>query len=275
MKKVAIIIILCIIIILVIVFMLGKINMVIKYDKEVKELFSISKDISEKSFNLKQISDLPQPVQRYFRHVLKEGQPYVSYVRLTHDGQFKTDLDKDWIDIEGEQYFTTEKPGFIWIGKTSMFTARDMYLRNSGKITVTLFSLFNVVNGKGNKYDQGEILRWLGESVWFPTNLLPNEHLSWTSIDSKTAELSFNYNDLSLSYIVSFNDKGEITQLETKRYMGEDSLESWVGKLSDYKEINGMIIPTKIEAVWRLDTGDHSYAKFSIKKIEYNIPERY
>ncbi len=279
MKKMTIFIILSLIVIPTIIFIIGKINCSIQFKREVTELFSQSKNISDlsvkadKTFSYEQISGLPEPVQRYFKHVLKEGQPYISYVRLTHDGQFKTGLEKDWVDIEGEQYFTTEKPGFIWKGKTSLFTVRDMYISDKGRIIVSLFSLFKVVNGEGAKYDQGELLRWLGESVWFPTNLLPNEYLKWSHIDSLSAGLTFNYNDLSLFYRVSFNEKDEITQLETKRYMGEDNLETWIGKVSDYKMINGIIIPTKIEAVWSLKSGDFSYARFNVKKIEYNKAE--
>ena len=104
----------------------GRINLSIQFNKEVKKLFSQSKNISHTTFQYKQLIGLPEPVQRYFKHLLKEGQPYISSARITHDGQFKTGLDKDWININGEQYATTEKPGFIWKGTTSMFIARDM-----------------------------------------------------------------------------------------------------------------------------------------------------
>ncbi len=80
-------------------------------------------------------------------------------------GQFKTGIDKSWIKIKGEQYATTEKPGFIWKGTTSMFTARDMYIDKKGRLIVSIFSLINVVKCQGEQYDQGELLRWLGESV--------------------------------------------------------------------------------------------------------------
>jgi hypothetical protein len=267
------IIVLSIIAIIIITLIVGNIYLSFQFNMEVKELFSSSNDISNRRFSYDQLSELPEPVQRYFKNVLKEGQPYISYVRLKHDGYFKTNLKKDWVEIEGEQYFTTEKPGFIWKGKTTLFTARDMYMSGKGRIIVTLFSLINIVNGEGIKYDQGELLRWLGESVWFPTNLLPSEYLKWSPIDSISAGLSLNYNDLSLFYKVSFNEKGEITQLETKRYMGEENLETWVGKLNNYKEMKGIKIPTKIEGIWRLKTGDFSYAKFKVTKIEYNKPK--
>jgi len=244
-----------------------------RFKKEVSKLFSQSEDISNKTFNSEELEELPEPVQRYFRHVLKNGQPYISYVRLQHDGQFKTDPAKDWITIKGEQYFTTENPGFIWLGRTSMFTAKDAYIAGKGQLTVSLLSLVDIVKSRGKKIDQGELLRWLGESVWFPTNLLPNKNLQWSPIDSSNAKLTFKYNDLEVYYIVSFNDKNEIVQLKTERYMNE-KLETWIGKLKNYKEINGIIIPTSIEAIWKLETKDYSYARFNIKEIEYEKPAR-
>ena len=259
-----------------ITFLAGKINLSTKFNKQVKELFSQSKNISNQKFSYQQLAGLPEPVQRYFKHVLKVGQPYISYVRLQHDGQFKTDLKKDWVRIEGEQYFTTEKPGFIWKGTTSMFVARDMYLSDEGRLIATILSTVNVVDIHGKQqYNESELLRWLSESVWFPTNLLPSEKLQWTAIDSSSAKLIFNYNGLSLFYIINFNDTGEIVQMETKRYMDEQRLETWIIKPDNYQEKNGVIIPTMAEVFWRLKEGDFSYAKFNVTTIEYDIQERF
>jgi hypothetical protein len=253
----------------------GKINLSVRFNKQVEVLFSQSNSSSGKSFKHEQIIGLPEPVQRYFKHVLKEGQPFISSVRFSHNGQFKPGLAKDWVNIKGEQYVTTEKPGFIWKGTTSMFTARDMYIADKGRLIVSIFSIIDIVDGKGEKYDQGELIRWLGESVLYPTNLLPGERLQWSAINSQSAKLTFNYGALSLFYLVTFNDAGEITQLETKRYMDEKYLETWIIKLAEYKEINGVVVPTSTEVLWRLEKGDFIYAKFMIKRIEYNKPERY
>jgi hypothetical protein len=131
------------------------------------------------------------------------------------------------------------------------------------------------VDAKGEQYNQGELLRWLSESVWFPTNLLPSENLMWAAIDNSSAKLTFSYNGLSLFYIVTFNDKGEIVQMETKRYMGEKRLETWIIKPDKYEEINGILIPTKAEVFWRLKERDFSYARFRVQKIEYEKPEKF
>ena len=263
-----------IIILLLLGFFIAKINSNIKFSKQVKALFSQSKNISGQKFNYSQLDHLPEPVQRYFKYVLKEDQPYISYVRMTHSGQFKTGLGKNWINIQGEQYATTEKPGYIWKGTTSMFIAQDMYIKDEGRLIVSLFSLINIVDGKGEQYDQGELIRWLGESVLYPTNLLPSERLKWFPIDSQTAKLIFNYKGLSLFFIITFNEIGEVTQMETKRYMDKKNLETWIIKLAVYREINNIITPTAFEVLWRLPKADFSYAKFSLKKLEYNIAQK-
>lgn len=253
----------------------GKINLSAKFSSEVKQLFAHSENISDRLFHKSQLEGLPEPVQRYFNRVLKKGQPYISYAGIKHRGQFKTGPDKGWTNIRGEQYATTTKPGFIWKGTTSLFVARDLYIADKGRLIVTLLYIFRVADGKGAKYNEGELLRWLGESVLYPTNLLPAERLQWSPIDENTARLTFRYREHALSFKITFNDSAEITEMETKRYMGERGLETWVIKISRYREMNNVRIPTLFEAIWRLEKGDFSYAKFKITEVLYNRPERF
>jgi hypothetical protein len=254
------------------VFVIGRLNLSARFKKSVTYLFSIAKPILGKSFTYDQLKGLPAPVQRYFSYALKKGQPYISYISLLHTGQFKTSLNSKWTNITGEQYFTVEKPGFIWKGVTKAFTARDMYIAGKGRLIVSLISLYNIVDAEGANSNQGELLRWLAENVWFPTSLLPSDQLEWRPIDDNTAKLMYSYNDMSLYYIVTFNVTGEITQMETKRYMG-DKLETWIGKMGGYQKRNGIMVPTNIEAIWRLEKGEHCYAKFKVTKISYDQPK--
>nr|WKN34606.1 hypothetical protein K4G66_19730 [Tunicatimonas sp. TK19036] len=245
------------------------------YSQEVRQLFSLANDVSDNIFHYQQLEGLPQPVQRYFRHVLPDQYSYISTVRLTHEGQFKTGPKKAWSNIKGEQFFTAAPPGFVWKGRTALFSAVDKYVVGRGSLSVTLASLIGVVHVEGASVDQGELLRWLGESVWFPTNLLPNERLSWLPIDENTAKLSYNYSNQSLYYVVAFNELGEIIRLQTKRYISEDKLETWVGELLDYQVMNGVKIPTRIRATWKLPEGDYTYVNFRLRKIEYNYYESF
>ena len=260
--------------IVVLILLLGKINMEMKFKKQVDTLFATSQDISNKIYTVKQLENLPEPVQRYFKYVLKDGQKYVSSLRLTHNGFFKTDLKKNFIKITGEQYFSAQKPQFIWKGVTSMFTARDYFIDNKGGLIATLLNVYNVVDAKGSNFDEGELQRWMAESVWFPTNFLPSEYLNWTAIDANSAKLSFHYNTTAFDFIVRFNAIGEITEIEGERFMTANKKEKWVCKMANYQERNGVKIPISDQAIWRLKEGDQVYAKFEVLKVEYNILEK-
>ena len=157
---------LLIISLLLLLLIIGKLNYSYNFNKEVKRLFFNSKSISHEIFSDKQLEGLPDPVQRYFKHVLKDKQPYINFVRLKHNGQFKAGIDKNWADIHGEQYFSVATPGFIWKGKMGVISARDMYLLDKGRLIVILLNLFKLVDKHGESFNQGELLRWLGEPVW-------------------------------------------------------------------------------------------------------------
>ena len=212
---------------------------------------------------------IQSPVDRYFNLVLPENYALIKGVKLTHSGFFKSSQKGERMKIKGEQYFKTEIPEFQWTGKTKLFKAKDAYVMGRGQLKVKLLGIIPIVNAKGPHVDQAELLRWLAESIWFPTNLLPSDHLHWSAVDAHTAKLTYSYNVMDIFYIVRFDEKGLITELETERYMAKGRMEKWIGQVSDYKEFDGMLIPYHIKALWRLEEGDFQYVDFYVDTLKY------
>ena len=71
------------------ILVIGKINYERQFAKSIRHLYSHTNDLSQQKFSYQQLENLPPPVQRFFKHVLKEGQPYIQSTRLIHDGNFK------------------------------------------------------------------------------------------------------------------------------------------------------------------------------------------
>jgi len=258
--------------ILITTLIMGDRMMKSELDKDIERLFADSENISGKFYTSNQIKDLPLPVQKYFKYSLKENQPYVSYARLQHSGEFKAS--KNWVSIKGEEYFTVQKPGFVWFGSVPLFSAKDVYINGKGNLKVKFLSLIKIVDAKGRETDQGELLRWLGEALLFPTALLPSENLRWEPIDNNSAKVIFTDKNLTIEGIFFFNEEGQITQFKTKRYK-DKTLENFTGYCGDYRTVDGMKVPFYLEAVWNLESGDLSYAKFKIDRIEYNNPSKF
>jgi len=245
-----------------------------KFKKEVQAFLSDTLTSSE-SATTADLSKLPEPVQRYYHYAIKDSTLSIKNVRLKHSGQFKTDPKKDWMGIKGEQYFSVAEPGFIWKGTTTLFTADDRYVDGKGGLTVKLLSLIKIVEARSQQTDEAELQRWIAENFWFPINLFTNDHFTWKPIDDSHATLIFKDQHHELSMTVTFNEDGQLAMVECKRYMTDDRLEIWRGYASEYIEQKSMMIPSLIEAVWMLESGDYSYAKFALDTIEYNVSEVY
>lgn len=252
-------------------------------EKEVKILFTNSKDISGLRYSANQINNLPEPVQRYFKYSLQENQDYISFVKLKHEGMFRQSQGQGWMPITGQEYFTAENPGFVWIGKMKPFPilwidGKDEFIDGRGNFQIKLLSLFTVADTKGNQSDESELMRWLAETPWFPTDLLPSKYLHWQSINSSSAMAVVEYGKIKASVIFSFNEQGQIVKLNADRYRAINntySKDKWVGYYRDYTKVKDMMIPKEIEAVWDLSSGEFSYARFKITDIEYNNLSKY
>ena len=264
-----------IIVILVIAIFIGEIISKLQFAKEIETLFSLSGNISNQAYNPTQIEDLPTPVKRYFNYSLNEGQKYISYLRLKHGGKFRTQPNQKWMTIKGEEYFTAEKPGFVWFGKVPLVSAKDSYYNGEGNLKIKLLSTIKLADAKGKEFDQGEIIRWLAEAPLFPTALLPSEKIKWEPIDNNSSKAILTDKNITVEGIFHFNEQGQIIEFNAKRYKDGDAFEDWGGYYRDYREIDGIKIPFSIEVVWHLEAGDFSYAKFNIEEIEYNKPLKF
>lgn len=248
-------------------------------DNEIGGLYSSSGDLSDKSYNSGQLAGLPEPVQRYFRYCLKDGQKYISYARLEHSGSFRPNPSLGWTPVSAEEYFSIEKPGYVWYAELKPFkylwiAARDAYFQGRGNALAKLYSGITLANSKGNEADQGVMIRWLSEAVWFPTALLPSENIRWEEIDNNSARAYFTDRGRTVAGVFHFNVLGEITSFTAESFM-DKSLEKFEGGYSDYREFHGIKIPTEVEATWHLSAGDYMYAKFRVTELEYDKAEKY
>ncbi|MFB6317071.1 DUF6920 family protein [Saccharicrinis sp. FJH54] len=244
------------------------------FSRHIKRLFSVSGKFQPKPVDPVLFDRLPAPAQRYFKHVLTENQNYISSARLIHDGEFRVNPNQKWSKIKGEEYFTIEPPGFVWRGKVPFMSATDLFINKQGNLQIHLFQTIRIINKKDEKINQGELLRWLAEAPWFPTALLPSKNLSWEKINDSECKIIFSSEGIDVDARVHINNKGEITKLQAKRFK-DDTLNNWTGIYNNYQKVNGMLIPMSCEVSWNLEEGDFCYARFNIKKIEYNIPKQF
>lgn len=246
----------------------------------VEELLVEANLDTEKVFKKKDLDGLPEPVGRYLATVLTEGQPYVRRVRLRQSGEFQTgDAADSWKPFTASQHFTTDPPGFVWDAKIEMVPlvsvrVVDMYKNGEGALRAKVLSTLSVADeGPGVEMNSGELFRYLAETVWFPTALLPGEGVEWTPIDGESARATLTHRGTTVSLVFHFNSRNEVDRVFAEsRYRSVDGTfepTPWTGYFRNYQVRNGMLIPIEGEVEWNLPDGNLPYWRGYLEEIEY------
>lgn len=222
---------------------------------------------------------LPEPVQRYMIYTGVVGKTWVDTVHLRQVGRFRLGADKPWMPMKAEQYYMTNPPGFVWKARFKMFglpllSARDTYNGGHGHMFGKIGGIYKVFDARGEMLDQGSMLRYLSEMIWFPTALL-GENITWEPVDDQSAKVSFSDAGKSVSGRMFFDEDGRMTNFTTRRYResnGAYSLERWSTPVSDYGKRAGLNLPVRGQAMWNLASGDLPYWDGEIAEVEYDIP---
>ena len=135
-------------------------------------LYAARVPVRPRTVDFRELEGLPAPVQRYFRVVLKEGQPTVAGVRVQHSGTFNTGETTDqWKPFTSEQEVATQRPGFDWDGRVAMILSvpvrvHDAYVAGEGILHASLLGLFSLVDMRcGGEAAEGELMRFFAEAA--------------------------------------------------------------------------------------------------------------
>jgi hypothetical protein len=221
---------------------------------------------------------LPEPVQRYLTYTGVVGKPWIDSAYLKQVGRFRQGQDRPWMMMTAKQKYTTSPPEFIWnarfkVAGLPLIRAQDKYESGQGHMFGKVAGLFTIFDLRGKELDQGTMLRYLNEMMWFPGAFL-GENISWQSVDDYSAEVTFTDHGKSVSARMFFDKVGRLTNFTAMRYReigGKFSLDPWSTPISSYGTLAGLNLPVRGQAVWNLPSGDLEYADLEIAEIQYNI----
>lgn len=229
-----------------------------------------------------ELSGLPAPVQRYFRKVLKDGQPIIAAVRIEQTGSINLSATAEqWRPFVASQRVITKRPGFDWDAVISMMPGlsvkvHDAYAAGEGMLHASLLGLVTLAGVRGTpEAAHGELLRFLAEAVWYPTALLPSQGVRWEEVDSVSAKATLCDGQSEAALKICFDENGliESAYCEARGRATPKGVipAPWEARTSTYKEIGGMLIPQQGEAAWLLLQGRKPYWRGCVTEIAYEF----
>ena len=112
-----------------------------------------------------------------------------------------------------DEYFTVGEPGFAWQATVRLapllwIEACDRLIEGRGNMLIKFCSMFTLVNASGRELDQGALLRWLAEAVWFPIGYV-GDRIRWESIGFDSARATIVHEGLPVTAIVEIDGEGK------------------------------------------------------------------
>ncbi|PZO36179.1 MAG: hypothetical protein DCF19_22280 [Pseudanabaena frigida] len=278
-----VIIIVLIVALLAIVLVYGRDRWQSATDKLRVKMTNGQQPIQPKNYDPKEIVDLPEPVQRYFKTVLQDGQALISKVELSQTGQFHmNETEHKWHKFTATQLVVTKRLGFDWNAKIQMFPfinvfVHDTYLLGEGDLQASILGLFAVAKMHNTpQLNQGELLRFLAEAIWYPTSLLPSQGVVWESINQHSSRATLTDGKTTASVVFQFDAEGLITSMRAEArchsVVGDKLVfMPWVGNFREYATHNGMRIPLEGEVGWEHLEGLRLYFIGKTTKINYEF----
>ncbi len=227
-------------------------------------------------------AELPGPVRRYLDAVLPEGTPNVIGVTLRHAGRFNmSETGERWAPFTSDQTATMRRPGFDWDARIRMAPGvnvyvHDAYVAGKGMLHAAVLGLVTVADQRDTpEIAQGELMRFLAESAWYPTVLRPGQGVRWEAIDERSARAFLEDGDVSVSVVFFFGADGLIETFRADARMrsagGVNVATPWGGRLWNYERRNGILVPLDGEVSWLLPDGPKPYWRGRITDIRHEF----
>ncbi len=235
---------------------LGSLRWRIATQAQMAQLEAARMPVPLNHYDVRETDSLPAPVQRYFRAVLKDGQPIITAATFELAGTINMSAKGDqWKPFTSTQRAVIHRPGFLWNGQVAILPGlaahvHDSYIAGVGTLHAAMLGLFTVADVQGGgEIARGELMRYFAEMAWYPTALLPSQGVRWEAVDDHSANATLEDGLISLTLLFRFDDAGLITSVhadERGSGVGKDMVMlPWDCSVSNYQLRHGMMVPTR------------------------------
>jgi len=196
------------------------------------------------------------------------GPPRCPGTWLRQAGELRFAPDRPWMPFEAEQWLDGDGVGFRWRARVRMAPlvrahVVDAFEDGRGFLVARLFGVIPVARSRGPAADVGEAMRGLAELPWRPFAFREGPPFEWAA--HGPGRLGAVFDDGRTRVAVEFEVDGEgrvvgVTAAARPRSAGNAVIETpWAGRFSEYREFDGVRLPTVAEVSWILPEGPFTY----------------
>jgi hypothetical protein len=203
-------------------------------------------------FSSGMIANLPDPVQRYFRHAIAPGIPLASLAELSMTGTIK--LGNTWHPFEAEQVIAPPR-GFVWKPRVQMgkLTIRgaDRYINGSGATQFRMPGHIPIVQASGSDVAKSALGRMAIESIWLPAMFLPQRGAAWEAQDEEHIRVTVTMQGEPMTLMLHIDDDGRLKEIWMQRWNSDQKTYAPFGAaVEEEQTFSGYTVPSRLNIGW-------------------------
>lgn len=267
------------IILVVAVVGIGSFFMQHRFEKMVRADLSGNNTLPTRILTESDLAHLPLPVQKYLRYTKAVGQPKVKNFRAEFVGGIRGKADEPYMKLHSVQYNFFQNPSrYFYMTASKMglpATGLHLYRDKTATFDVKLLNWLPVVSARGEKVNQAETVTLFNDMCFIAPATLIDKRIVWEQIDELSVKAAYKNGDISVSAVLYFNEKGELTNFISPDRFDTDGKKyesyPWKTPVSEYEERNGYLLPNKARLIYEKPGGDFIYGELEYEDVRYNV----
>ncbi|MGA8866443.1 MAG: DUF6544 family protein [Candidatus Sulfotelmatobacter sp.] len=193
-------------------------------------------------------------------------------VCTTQIGEMRMSPGARWIPFISEETIDATRSSFRWEarldpGKLGRPTVIDAYEEGHGRLVVKLGGVLPVKKITGPQADRGELQRYLASLVFCPPMLVNHPSLDWAAVGPHTLRLRERDDPTGATVDLEINEQGRplVCRADRPRISRKEAvLTPWSGTCTEFREWEGLRIPSRLEVAWHLPEEAFTYFRAEI-----------
>lgn len=210
-------------------------------------------------FDPRLLDDLPEPVQRWMRHVVAPGAALLTGVEVDWKGHLRTG--DAWRSFCSRERATLEL-GFVWCARRRLLglpvTGFDRYLHDAGETRWGLLRRLPLVRESGEDVGRSLAGRHAAELLAAVPATALDPSVRWEPIDHRSATAHITVGGEDQAVTVSVDPLGRLRRVDLERWgapPGESFGRYRYGALLDEeRRFDSYLVPTEVVAGWHIGT---------------------
>lgn len=226
----------------------------------------------------KKLPKLPPIVGQWLEKTGIYQEQNIQYLRLKQAGLLRMKPNARWMSFQAQQIFHIDPPSSDWRARVKIIPGlylhgHDQWQNGKGRMSMNLWRFIPVVRASGANIDQGAMVRFLAEMVWFPWAML-KPYITWQGMNELQAIAIFQYQGITVSGIYGFNLMGDVINFQAKRFYSQGKggrMEDWFVEIdpASYQKFGNIRLPTRAKVSWLLPQGCFTWLKLVISAVNY------